>query len=132
MGSDVAALSMAMTLDLIVGARQDESGADGAPSNTGAVYGFVSDGETWFDADSPSFVVGSALSGDRFGITVSGYTDVNGDGLNEVLAVAGRNQDFGGNLSRPFWFPASMVPTPLGARDRFGAPFWFGSLCLLI
>ena len=54
-GSSVAVgdLDLDGNADLLVGARQDEASTEGAISNTGTLYGYVSIGENWFDAETP-------------------------------------------------------------------------------
>ncbi|HRZ95820.1 MAG TPA: hypothetical protein P5262_04640, partial [Candidatus Moranbacteria bacterium] len=113
--------------DVIVGTEADDDGGSGSGSAF-IFYGGVTSGTATTKADV-KLTGDSAL--DRFGISVSGAGDVNGDGKDDVIVGAVEDDDGGLNTGSAFIFyggvtsgaattKADVKLTGDGAQDLFG------------
>ncbi|MGB0590706.1 MAG: FG-GAP repeat domain-containing protein [Myxococcota bacterium] len=91
-------------MDLITSSTNGE-GPEG-PNSTGdvSVYFGVQGG---LPSETADIYVAGELGGDIFGLTAAGLGDVTGDGIGDLLIMAGRNDEIGIDVGRPYLFPGA-------------------------
>jgi hypothetical protein len=107
--------------DIVVGAYENSARGAGA----GRAYVYYGGPRT--DA-RPDVILNGETAGDRFGISVSGAGDVNGDGFTDIVVGAYQNDAGGIDAGRAYVYyggahladRASVVFTGAGAGDAFG------------
>jgi hypothetical protein len=107
--------------DVIVGAHQN----DGGGPEAGRVYLYY--GGPGLDSDADLVFTG-AVAGDRFGLSISGAGDVNGDAYADVIVGANQNDAAGADAGRAYVYyggpgadiAADVVLTGVAAGDLFG------------
>lgn len=106
-------------VDIVVGSRNAESPAEGAPVDTGSITVLPGQIDDW-PSTAPALTAYGLARGDQFGDTLAILGDVDGDGVIDIGTVASRDDTLGINVGRPYFVSGADGRTR--ALDLPGAP----------